>query len=907
MPNLGLSDHNCLCASIVTNFNCSSEEIKVNINKSSPLNSVNQADFLMKLESPGGREIISTWLESCNNNDALTANDLLASFVDMFSSLSTNVKSSSRKTKTKKSKGDNKSSWYSNRCKALKSSLNRAEKNYRRHPFNKHLQQMMINARKQYKRVCRESESKFRKMLAGRLLTVENNNPTEFWNLVNKMKNWGSPNQDPSECIHPNDWLAHFQSLFNVGPDTPQYLIDELEKHEKQPFFSELDFRITENEIEKALKKINTKAAPGVDKIAATLMCTGKKHLIPLYISLFNKIFSAAYYPIMWTQNFLKPIFKKGENWDPNNYRGIAIGSALAKLFSLILLERLEESIKKLQPISVNQIGFRKGHRTADHIFVLQTIINKIVKVEKKKVFVAFIDFEKAYDKVNRTLLLLKLQRLGIAGLFYKNIKAIYEQIFYIVKVNGGYLDPISSRLGLKQGGVLSPILFNVYIDDIKFVFDDTCDPLNIFENPLSHLLYADDLVLLSTSYTGLNNCLNRVAQFCHKWQLVINIKKSKVVVFNPSGRVISGLKFYIQGGNLEVVKTYCYLGIEMSTSGSFCVAKSNLIEKARKAMFPLYSIISQFNLPCKDALNLFHLLVKPISLYCSEVWAHLSHHQIRSLELKTTTLLKYMNTSDIGIMHQKFLKFILGVKRNCSNIATFGELGELTLLLHGFMSLLNCWHRTASLSDSLLVRQALNLQMVDGAQSEWISTVKFLLTQMGMGEHFNNPCMSGSDVFSKLCLTKLKNIFIEQWHTQLTGICNESGSTNKLRFYKLFKTSFISERYLDLIPNFQLRRSITKFRCSDHGLEIEIGRHKNISVENRICKMCKSKVETEEHFLRFCPKYDNLRLRYFGHLPTFLSWKQVLKCEDKITAFNLANFLTKALNLRQKSYVMEF
>ena len=69
--------------------------------------------------------------------------------------------------------------------------------------------------------------------------------------------------------------------------------------------------------------------------------------------------------------------------------------------------------------------------------------------------------------------------------------------------------------------------MFNLYIDDIKLVFDDTCDPITIFENPLSHLLYADDLVLLSTSYSGLNNCLSKVAQFCDKWQLVINIKKS--------------------------------------------------------------------------------------------------------------------------------------------------------------------------------------------------------------------------------------------------------------------------------------------------------------------------------------------------------------------------------------------
>ena len=159
------------------------------------------------------------------------------------------------------------------------------------------------------------------------------------------------------------------------------------------------------------------------------------------------------------------------------------------KLFSLILLQRLEDWIKKYHPISINQIGFREGHRTADHIFVLKTVINKIVKIEKRKLYVAFIDFRKAYDKVNRTLLFLKLQKLGVSGLFYKNIKAMYAQVYYLLKVQGGYLDPISSRIGLKQGGVLSPLLFNIYIDDIKDIFDDSCCPIDMFEETLSHLL----------------------------------------------------------------------------------------------------------------------------------------------------------------------------------------------------------------------------------------------------------------------------------------------------------------------------------------------------------------------------------------------------------------------------------
>ena len=140
----------------------------------------------------------------------------------------------------------------------------------------------------------------------------------------------------------------------------------------------------------------------------------------------------------------------------------------------------------------------------------------------------AFIDFRKAYDKVNRNLLLLKLQKRGIKGQFYKNIKAIYSNISYLIKVKGGYLNPIPSTCGLKQGGVLSPSLFNIFIDDIKDIFDDSCDPVNLFDVPLTHLLYADDLILMARSKEGLNNCLEKLREYCDKWQMEVNIKKVK-------------------------------------------------------------------------------------------------------------------------------------------------------------------------------------------------------------------------------------------------------------------------------------------------------------------------------------------------------------------------------------------
>ena len=177
-----------------------------------------------------------------------------------------------------------------------------------------------------------------------------------------------------------------------------------------------------------------------------------------ILLAIFKKLFALQIYPSEWASNFLKPIYKKGGSEDPDNYRGLAIGAALAKLYSLILLGRLTEYIEKKDLISVNQIGFMTC--TSDHIFLLQTIIEKVVKKNKKRLFAVFIDFKKAYDTIDRDKLFRRLQDIGINGPFLKNIKAMYETVSYKIKLKDGYLDPIKSNLGLKQGCPLSPMMF---------------------------------------------------------------------------------------------------------------------------------------------------------------------------------------------------------------------------------------------------------------------------------------------------------------------------------------------------------------------------------------------------------------------------------------------------------------
>ena len=222
-----------------------------------------------------------------------------------------------------------------------------------------------------------------------------------------------------------------------------------------------------------------------------------------------------------------------------------------AKLFSFILLNRLNGYIEKNKLISPNQIGFMKGCRTSDHVLLLKTLITKTVKKNGKNLFAAFIDFKKACDTVDRSILIERIQDLGINGLLLKNIGSVYRKTEYLLKYKNGHLNPINSNFGLKQGCPLSPMLFNLYIGDISEIFDNEGDPIAFRDKELNHFLYADDLVLLSLTNEGLQRGIDKLHIFAEKKHLSISTDTSKTMVFNKTGRLTKH-NFNIKGENLE-------------------------------------------------------------------------------------------------------------------------------------------------------------------------------------------------------------------------------------------------------------------------------------------------------------------------------------------------------------------
>ncbi len=175
---------------------------------------------------------------------------------------------------------------------------------------------------------------------------------------------------------------------------------------------------------------MKTGKASGMDRILNEFLKAGKIILVKPIAKMFNDIWSSGKYPKLWSTNTLSTIHKGGPKDNLDNYRGISVGSCFGKLFGALLSSRMEKTMNEFDLIGPNQIGFLKGHRTSDHVYVVNTLVNRIVKQRGKSIFTAFIDLRKAYDSVDRYFLFNKLWALGFNGNFFESLKSIYKSVY---------------------------------------------------------------------------------------------------------------------------------------------------------------------------------------------------------------------------------------------------------------------------------------------------------------------------------------------------------------------------------------------------------------------------------------------------------------------------------------------
>ena len=168
--------------------------------------------------------------------------------------------------------------------------------------------------------------------------------------------------------------------------------------------------------------------------------------------------------------------------------------------------------------ISDVQGSSRAGSRTSDHLLIVKFLVDKYVKQKGKCLYTCFVDLRKAFDTVPRAKLFYSLLKdYSIGGKFLKILQEMYRNNEIFVKLSDGLLQPFTTTVSVKQGCVFSPILFNLYIEKICKVFDQSCSPVTINDRDLNCLLWADDLLLVSQTADGLQKCIDKMSTFYTK------------------------------------------------------------------------------------------------------------------------------------------------------------------------------------------------------------------------------------------------------------------------------------------------------------------------------------------------------------------------------------------------------
>lgn len=423
--------------------------------------------------------------------------------------------------------------------------------------------------------------------------------------------------------------------------------------------------------------------------------------------------------------------------------------------------------------------------------------------------------------------------------------------------------------------------------------------------------MYADDVVLLSSSEKGLQNCVNKLFQYTSDWKLTVNTKKTKVLVFNKAGR-LKNIKISLGKEILECVQNYTYLGINFSASGSFQKAKKELHNKGIKALFKLRKTFSQEIPKPSTLIHIYNHTIRPILLYGSEIWGYIPSRKHKNIDEYITKEIDYLILEKI---HMKLCKFSLGVNSKTSNMACRGELGSLPTLFHILINMINYWiHLTKEVepSNTILYEAIKMAQSITQPNKEsWMCNIKCIFQYLNLEYMFEHHSNFKPNFIKRKVKDALTEKFNKIWVSALENTSGKKVNTgNKLRTYRKFKNIFMFEPYLR-INSRKDRQIISKFRTSCHDLEIERGRYTGIKAENRKCQICNNAVEDELHFLLKCNTLKEIRSPYlsklisifknFSKLSDDMKFIWIMSSEDPVVISILGKMLNSLFEKRRE------
>jgi len=302
-------------------------------------------------------------------------------------------------------------------------------------------------------------------------------------------------------------------------------------------------------------------------KLSADSIC------VPL-TTIYNLSLESGIVPTDWKTANVVPIFKEGDPSDPGNYRPISLTSQFMKIFEKCVNNELDSYLSENEIYCTEQSGFRKKHSTATALIDVSEHLLWNVN-DRNFIGSVFIDLKKAFDTVNHSILLHKMERYGIQGSELAWFKSYLSNRNQYVTCNGAMSNLLPVTMGVPQGSILGPILFNLYINDL---------PSCVKSSKI--VLYADDTALFFSHKSPncientLNEDLNELSKWLKQNKLTLNVGKCKSILFGSQKMfqiydpVIS---ISINGEKIEDVASYKYLGMYLDKNVNFSINNEKL------------------------------------------------------------------------------------------------------------------------------------------------------------------------------------------------------------------------------------------------------------------------------------------------------------------------------------------
>ena len=431
----------------------------------------------------------------------------------------------------------------------------------------------------------------------------------------------GSISKDPKTIVNAfNDYFVdigpQLASRINSDVNPMSYISADSKKSIFIPY-------VTEYEITSILSGINN-SSPGWDNIPSVILKPFIKEYIKPLTYVINKSFETGKFPNLLKIAKIIPIFKSGDKTRVSNYRPISVLPVFAKVYEKIMANHLLEFLNSNNTLYKLQFGFRKHFSTSHAIISLVEKINKAISSDKYMIGV-FLDFRKAYDTVNHSILLKKLYKYGIRGHILNWFKSYLTERQQFVSVNNNYSSKKCITCGIPQGSVLGPLLFLIYINDLPNA-----------SKKLFSILFADDtsVFMEHTNLDHLSDMLNIELNKLSIWlasnKLTLNIDKSHFVIFHRARLKQNNVNISLCDIALNRVTFTKFLGVIIDDKLSFSRHVSYIKNKISKGMGIIIKARKYLNK--KSLLDLYHAFVYPYLTYCIEVWGNMSNVHLDAL-----------------------------------------------------------------------------------------------------------------------------------------------------------------------------------------------------------------------------------------------------------------------------------